>query len=210
MTSVEVRTALEKELLEKLKQAASPHATVKASKNKLGLFVSKQKCGEIYVQHLRNADGYYAGLEIYACEALDFCVGQSPPYPSRLLNSSFLSKISLSEATKQFGDESGGTIRTPAPEAIRATATKIYARLLEFYLPAAENGLLGTPSLIDDVVAAPDNYAYPFLTALFVARKNNLGMDSVPFKKVLGTKAIFGNKQFDLALASRILEADGA
>lgn len=210
MTSVEVRTALEKALLENLKQAASPHATVKASKNKLGLFVSKQKCGEIYIQHLRNADGYYAGLEIYACEALDFCVGQSPPYPSRLLNASFLSKSSLSETSKRFGDESGGIVRTPAPDAIHATAEKIYARLLQLYLPAAENCILGTPSLIDDVVAAPDNYAYPFLTALFVARKNNLGMDSVPFKKVLGTKAIFGNKQFDLALAGRILEADGA
>ncbi|WP_185823560.1 hypothetical protein [Xanthomonas sp. GW] len=93
--STEVRKALEKELLAAFALTASSHPNLKASKNKLSLFSSNQKLGEIYVQHLRTADGYYAGIERYTCEAMDFCTMQQPPYPSRLLNSSFMSQSSL-------------------------------------------------------------------------------------------------------------------
>lgn len=203
--SIEIRKSLEVELLAELKKITSSHLDLKASKNKLGLLSSKEKLGEIYIQHLTKADGYYAGLEIYTCEAFSFCINKSPPYQSRLLNSSFLSKSSLSEETKQFGDELGGIIRTPSPDEISATVKKINERLMKFYLSKAENGILGTPSLIDDVLAEPDNYAYPFLTALFAAQKNDLSLDSDVFRKVLATKSIFGNKQFDLALANKIL-----
>jgi hypothetical protein len=203
--SIEIRKSLEEELLAELKKITSPHLDLKASKNKLCLLISKEKCGEIYIQHLTKSDGYYAGLEVYTCEAFSFCINQSPPYQSRLLNSSFLSKSSLSEETKQFGDELGGIIRTPPPDEINETVQKINERLIKFYLSKAENCILGTPSLIDDVLAEPDNYAYPFLAALFAAQKNDLSLDSDVFKKVLATKSIFGNKQFDLALANKIL-----
>lgn len=204
--SIEIRKSLEVELLAELKKTTSSHLDLKASKNKLGLIASKEKLGEIYIQHLTKADGYYAGLEVYTCEAFSFCINQSPPYQSRLLNSSFLSKSSLSEETKQFGDELGGIIRTPSPDEISTAVKRINERLIKFYLSKAENCTLGTPSLIYDVLAEPDNYAYPFLTALFAAQKNDLSLDSDLFKKVLATKSIFGNKQFDLALANQILE----
>lgn len=203
--SLEVRKNVEVELLASLKQITSPHLELKAGKKKLGLLVAKEKLGEIYVQHLTKADGYYAGMEIYICEAFSFCKNQSPPYQSRLLNTSFLSKSSLSEETKQFGDELGGIIRTPASQDISTAAKKISERLKLFFLSKAENCVLGTTLLIDDVLAEPDNYAFPFLTILFAAHKNNLRLDSELLKKVIATKSIFGNRQFDLALASKIL-----
>lgn len=203
--SMEIRKHLEVELLAALKQTTSPHLDLKASKNKLGLLAAKEKFGEIYVQHLTKADGYYAGLEIHTCEAFSFCKEQSPPYESRLLNASFLSKSSLSEEAKQFGDELGGIIRTPSPQAISATVKKISERLEKFFLPKAEHGVLGSPALFDDVLAEPDNYAFPFLTIVFAAHKNNLSLDSDVLKKALATKSIFGNKQFDLALAKNLL-----
>lgn len=203
--SQETRKNVEVELLEALKQTTSPHLGLKASKNKLSLFLAKERLGEVYVQHLTKADGYYAGLEIYTCEAFSFCKEQSPPYESRLLNASFLSKSSLSEEAKQFGDELGGIIRTPSPQAISATVQKISERLEKFYLSKAEHCILGTPSLIDDVLAEPDSYAFPFLTVLFAAHKNNLSLDSNVVKKALATKSILGNKQFDLALATKLL-----
>lgn len=204
--SQEVRKNVEVELLARLKQITSPHLDLKAGKNKLGLLVAKEKFGEIYVQHLTKADGYYAGMEIYICEAYSFCKNQSPPYQSRLLNTSFLSKSSLSEETKQFGDELGGIIRTPAPQDISTAVEKINDRIKLFYLSKAENCILGTTSLIDDVLTEPDNYAFPFLTILFVAHKNNLKLESELLKKAFATKSIYGNKQFDLALASKILD----
>jgi len=204
--STEVRKALEKELLAAFALTASSHPNLKASKNKLSLFSSNQKLGEIYVQHLRTADGYYAGIELHTCEAMDFCTMQQPPYPSRLLNSSFMSQSSLSEQTKQFGDEIGGIIRTPLPQEIGATAAKIDDRIMKFYLPKAENCILGTQALIADVMAEPDNYAYPLLTGVFAARKNKLDLNSPICKELLNTKAVFGDKRFDLALAKEILE----
>ncbi|WP_434654365.1 hypothetical protein J3P96_27070 [Pseudomonas sp. R3-56] len=203
--SQEIRKNVEVELLATLKNTTSPHLDLKASKNKIGLFKAKEKLGEIYIQHLTKADGYYAGLEIHACEAFSFCKEQSPPYQSRLLNASFLSKSSLSEETKQFGDELGGIIRTPSPQTLSATVNKISERLEKFYLSKAEHCILGMPALIDDVLAEPDNYAFPFLTILFAAQKNGLGLDSDVLKKALATKSIFGNKQFDLALANKLL-----
>jgi len=204
--STEVRKTLEKELQAAFALTASSHPNLKASKNKLGLFSSNQKLGEIYIQHLRTADGYYAGIELYTCEALDFCTMQQPPYPSRLLNSSFMSQSSLSEQTKQFGDELGGVIRTPPPQEISATTAKINDRIAKFYLPKAENCILGTHALIADVIAEPDSYAYPLLTGLFAARKNKLDLNSLICKELLNTKAVFGDKRFDLALAKEILK----
>lgn len=203
--SLEIRKDVEAQLLAALKQIASPHLDLKAGKNKLGLLVSKEKLGEIYVQHLNKADGYYAGMEIFTCEAFTFCKDQAPPYESRLLNASFLSKSSLSEDKKEFGDELGGIIRTPAPNEVSATVSKITERLTKTYLTKAENCILGTPSLIDDVLAEPDNYAFPFLTILFAAQKHELSLDSQVLKKAFATKSIFGNKQFDLALANKLL-----
>ncbi|WP_301281592.1 hypothetical protein [Pseudomonas kilonensis] len=60
--SMEIRKHLEVELLAALKQTTSAHLDLKASKNKLGLLADKEKLGEIYVQNLTKADGYYAGL----------------------------------------------------------------------------------------------------------------------------------------------------
>ncbi|MBB4813346.1 MULTISPECIES: hypothetical protein [Pseudomonas] len=203
--SLEVRKNMEVELLAALKQITSPHFNLKASKNKISLLAEKEKFGEIYLQHLTKADGYYAGMEIYTCEAFSFCKNQSPPYQSRLFNTSFLSKSSLSEETKQFGDELGGIIKTPSAQDINATVKKISDRLSLYFLSKAENCILGTTKLIDDVLSEPDSYAFPFLTILFVAHKNNMSLDSDVMRKVLAMKSILGNKKFDLELANKIL-----
>jgi len=55
-------------------------------------------------------------------------------------------------------------------------------------------------------MAEPDNYAYPLLTGLFAARRNKLDLNSPICKELLNTKAVFGDKRFDLALAKEILK----
>ncbi|MGY2184430.1 hypothetical protein [Pseudomonas agarici] len=204
--NVEIRKELEKNLLLELKKITSVCFDLKVYKSKLCLLFSNEKYGEIYVQHLSKADGYYAGVELFKCEAMDFCISQSPPYSSQLMNSSFLSKSSLSEADKRFGDEIGGIIRTPTSHNIKSTAEKIQQRLIEFYLPDVEHCITSSLSLIDDILAAPDNYAYPFLAALFCAQKNGLSANSNYFQKILNHRKIFGNKRFDIALAQKILD----
>ncbi len=201
----DVRKELEKELLTGLKAITSSFVGLKASKNKIVLLDGFKKLGEIYIHYLTRADGYYAGVEISECDAMEFCLLQSPPYNSRLLNSSFLSKTSLSERGKEFGDEFGGIIRMPAPSEMNLTARKIEHRLTRFYLSRAENCLTGSLLLINDVLLSPDDYAFPFLTVLFAAKKNGLTLKDERFQRVLNAKKIFGNKYFDLALTEKIL-----
>jgi len=55
-------------------------------------------------------------------------------------------------------------------------------------------------------MAEPDNYAYPLLTGLFAARKNKLDLNSPICQALLNTKAVFGDKRFDLALAKKMLK----
>lgn len=203
--SINARKELEKYLPIEFGSVRSSCASLKSSKNKLALRGAGNSLAEIYIQYLAKADGYYAGLEVLKCEAMDFCMRQSPPYTSKLLNSSFLSKTSLSERDKEFGDEIGGIIRAPELLEVKSTARKIQQRLVEFYLPAAENCITGSLSLIDDILISPDNYAFPFLASLFCAQKNELALESDKFQKVLSTKKIFGNKKFDIALAQKIL-----
>lgn len=200
-----MRKELEKELLTGLKAITSSFVGLKASKNKIVLLDGVKRVGEIYIHYLTRADGYYAGLEILECDAMEFCLLQSPPYNSRLLNPSFLSKTSLSERDKEFGDEFGGIIRIPAPSEKTLTARKIKDRLTSFYLSRAENCLTGSLLLINDVLLSPDDYAFPFLTVLFAAKKNGLTFKDERFQRVLNAKKIFGNKNFDLALAEKIL-----
>ena len=77
---------------------------------------------------------------------------------------------------------------------------------MKFYLPKAKNCILSTQALIADVMAEPDNYAYPLLAGVFAARKNKLDLNSPICQALLNTKAVFGNKSFDLALAKEILK----
>lgn len=86
---------------------------VKASKGKILLMSEKIKSGQVYAQHLRTADGYYAAMEVYSCDAMDYCIGQKPRYETRLSNSSFLSSTSLSEASKNLAMKSTASLECP-------------------------------------------------------------------------------------------------
>lgn len=188
-----------------LKTLKLPGVDVKASKNKLAFSVSTRKLGLIYLQHLSRAQGYYAGIDIHACDAMDFCVAQNPPYASRLFNSSFFSQSSLSEPYKRFGDEIGGTLRTPSPEDAAVAVEKVRERLSRFYLPRAHRCICAPLELLDDILSEPDDYAFPFLSALYVAHKHQLAFNSAEFQRVVSCKKIMGNRVFDLPLAERLL-----
>ena len=114
---------------------------VKASKGKILLMSEKIKSGQVYVQHLRTADGYYAAMEVDSCDAMDFCIGQKPRYETRLSNSSFLSSTSLSEASKKLGDEIGGIIRMPDLADVPSVIEKIQRRLSNLFIAKAVHGV---------------------------------------------------------------------
>lgn len=199
------RTLFEALLTPALKTLVLPGLDVKASKNKLALSVGKRKLGQIYLQHLTKADGYYAGIDIHSCDAMDFCLEQNPPYASRLFNGSFFTQTSLSETDKRFGDEMGGILRTPSPEHAQAAVEKVRERLASFYAPVARHCIGAPLELLDDILKAPDDYAFPFLSALYVAQKHQLTFNSADFQRVVSRQKIMGNRDFDLGLAECLL-----
>lgn len=203
--NIDSRKAFEALLTPALKTLKLPGVDVKSSKNKLAFSVSTRKLGLIYLQHLSRAQGYYAGIDIHACDAMDFCVAQNPPYASRLFNSSFFSQSSLSEPYKRFGDEIGGTLRTPSPEDAAVAVEKVRERLGRFYLPRAHRCICAPLELLDDILSEPEDYAFPFLSALYVAHKHQLAFNSAEFQRVVSCKKIIGNRVFDLPLAERLL-----
>lgn len=203
--STEERKIFEALLTPALKSFELAGADVKASKNKIKISAEKRELGQIYLQHLTKADGYYAGIDIHSCDAMDFCLDQKPPYASRLLNSSFVSQNSLSETAKHFGDEIGGIVRTPSAENAPVAVEKVRERLSKFYLPLAQHCISAPLELVDDILSAPDDYAYPFLSALYVAHKHQIAFDSPFFQRVVKHKKILGNRDFDLKLAERLL-----
>jgi hypothetical protein len=196
----------EEHLFSMLKSLNVPEVDLKATKGKVYLMEKKTKLGLVYIQHLRRADGFYAGVEVYSCEAMNFCTGQKPPYETRLANASFLSSTSLSEDYKKFGDEIGGIVRVPDLAGIPSAVEKIETRLSDLYLSRAINGITAPLQLIKDVIEAPDDYAFPFLTALYVASKHGLCFNSDEFQEVVAQKNIYGKKQFDIELARNTLD----
>lgn len=198
----------ESSLVEAFKELRLAGASVKVSKNKIKFINKKGVVGQIYLQHVKKADGYYAGIEVYSCDAMDFCLEQKPPYASRLLNNSFFSQSSLSEVDKRFGDEFGGIIRTPSLKDVSSVVEKVKGRLAEFYLPVAQHCISSSIELIDDILSAPDDYAYPFLSALYVAHMHRLAFNSPEFQRVVNRKKILGNREFDLELAKRLLSIE--
>lgn len=202
------RKEFESLLATALKDICIAGADVKASKNKVRFRNKDGFSGQIYIQHLSKAGGYYAGIDISSCNTMNFCLDQKPPYASRLLNGSFLSQSSLSEKDKRFGDESGGVLRAPSLADAPSTVEKARDRLTKFYLPIVEHCISASPELICDIVGSPDDYAYPFLSALYAAHVNQLAFDSAEFRQVIDCRRIFGDRHFDLDLAGRLLAND--
>lgn len=59
------------------------------SKNTIKYKKGSEVIAEIYIQHLRNADGYYAGARAYSSEIENFCKEAAPPYKNNLSNPAF-------------------------------------------------------------------------------------------------------------------------
>ncbi|WP_321880666.1 hypothetical protein [Paraburkholderia bannensis] len=74
----------------------------------------------------------------------------------------------------------------------------------QHYIPYVENFLHMRLDAVDDVLSNPDYYQFPFLTALYAAKRNNFDICVFGISR-FSEKKLMGNPEFDRALAHRLL-----
>ena len=205
--SIELRKQFETELNNYLKENLTCYKNIKVLKNKINVngvgVVDAQ--GELSWGYLNNANGYFLSLSVDSIELNDFFNEITPPYKTNLMTNKTFYMNTLMEKFKLFATRIGGTVDLPVSEKERSkTCEWIYTKIKDIYLPRVINLIELKPKTIDDVIDNPGYYAYPFLTILYVIKKNNIPLDSLNMESIL-SKKIVGNKSFDKNLLDTYL-----
>lgn len=112
---------------------------------------------------------------------------------------------SMEHGFKSFSPNMGGTVDLPRNEDEREkTCEWIYTKVKDIYLPRVMNLIELKPETINDVIAHPEYYAYPFLTILYIIKKNNIPLSELNMESIL-SKKVSGNRSFDKNLLDTYL-----
>ncbi|MDX5630941.1 MULTISPECIES: hypothetical protein [unclassified Brenneria] len=205
--SIELRKNFETELNIYLKENLTLTNYMKILKNRINI----NRIGDINVQgelswgYLNNANGYFLSLSIDSIELNDFFNEIAPPYKSNLLTDNTFFMNTLMEKFKLFATKIGGTVDLPRnEEEISKTCEWIFTKIRDIYLPRVMNLIDLKSDAINDVIANPNYYAYPFLTILYIIKKNNIPLSDIDMDFIL-SKKITGNKLFDKNLLDTYL-----
>jgi hypothetical protein len=201
----EHRLYFEAELLKSLKSIASNFEGVVASKNKLKFKYKKKYVAEIFLDHLARVDSYVLCGMVYGGEIYECTLGFTPPYRSNLFNDGCLSFISSGEGTKRFSGDLGGAITTPSPPAAAEICIHIRAVLEDFYIPKILSCITPTERTVNDVITAPEQYAYPAVFIHCAVRIGGLYTARHEIEKALMSKKIVKDKSYDTSLLLDIL-----
>jgi hypothetical protein len=162
--------------------------------------------GSILLSYINGAQGYHLVLYAKSPEVDDFFAQIKPPYKSTLpwhTDPPTMSMLSVNEKDNYFAanfcSEAPDYSAIPCPISepeIQRTCEWLCAKIQQRYLPRVINVVNMTLAVIEDVIANPDDYAYPFLTILFAIKKHGLRAEDLDMEKILGEKFV-GDMQFD-------------
>ncbi|ECC9475163.1 hypothetical protein HM25_002482 [Salmonella enterica subsp. enterica serovar Carno] len=204
MTS-ELRKKFEAELQYYLKDKLSSSAFIKVIRNEVKLTVG-QVSGRIGFRFLNNAQGYILSESVSLPELRNFYNQVTPSYrPNFTTNFELVMNTSMEHGFKSFSPNMGGTVDLPRNEDEREkTCEWIYTKVKDIYLPRVMNLIELKPETINDVIAHPEYYAYPFLTILYIIKKNNIPLSELNMESIL-SKKVSGNRSFDKNLLDTYL-----
>ncbi len=175
-------------------------------KNKLGISIkSADGFAEINFVYVKWANGYYLTASADHKGFSEFFAESAVPYKSKFLARHNFFVTTLSEKTKKFANSSNGHAVIPAREEwIAEACTELVEKISQHYMPYVENFLHMRLDVVDDVLSNPDYYQFPFLTALYAAKRNNADIGVFGISR-FSEKKLMGNPEFDRALARRLL-----
>lgn len=206
--TAELRKFFEVELQNYLKSNFAFGSNVKYLKNEISIKKTKsnEASGDVGFRFLNNACGYtlYTGAD--SPELIDFFNKVNPPYRSNKPEGIvYAMNTSMEHGFKSFSPNMGGTVDLPKNEEDRKKACEwIYAKVKDIYLPRVMNLIELKPETINDVIAHPEYYAYPFLTILYIIKKNNIPLSELNMETIL-SKKVSGNRSFDKNLLDTYL-----
>ncbi|HAV1239757.1 TPA: hypothetical protein JGU28_004542 [Salmonella enterica] len=204
----ELRKLFEVELHNYLKGNFVCGSNVKFLKNEISIKKTKdnEASGDVGFRFLNNARGYILYTGVNSPELISFFNEVNPPYRSNKPEGIvYAMSTSMEHGFKSFSPNIGGTVDLPINEEGRKKACEwIYTKVRDVYLPRVINLIELKPEAIKDIVLFPNYYAYPFLTILYIIKKNNIPLSELNIESIL-SKKILGNKSFDKNLLDAYL-----
>ncbi|RAW87457.1 hypothetical protein [Photorhabdus laumondii] len=206
--TIELRKLFEIDLQNYLKSNFNLDSNVKFLKNEISIKKTKNNAssGDIGFRFLNNAHGYILYTGVNSPELLHFFKEVNPPYRSnKPENVVYSMNTSMENGFKSFSPTMRGTVDLPRNEEERKkTCEWIYTKVRDIYLPRTMNLIEIKPDAIKDITSFPDYYAYPFLTILYIIKKNNILLSDLDIESIFN-KNITGNKSFDKNLLDTYL-----
>ncbi|EIX6434131.1 hypothetical protein MKU92_003074 [Salmonella enterica] len=198
--TVELRKLFESELNGYLKGKFDFCSNVKYLKNEISIkkTASNESSGDVGFRFLNTSHGYILYTGVDSPELLRFFNEINPPYKSNKPEGIvYAMNTSMEVGFKSFSPSMKGTVDLPKNEDERKKACEwIYTKVRDVYLPRVMNLIELKPEAIEDVISFPDYYAYPFLTILYIIKKNNIPLSVLNIESIF-SKKILGNKSFD-------------
>ncbi|VWC64830.1 hypothetical protein BLA9940_03592 [Burkholderia aenigmatica] len=194
--NVELKKIFEKRLQEVLTENIC-ESGVKVSRGEILVGQEEEGRGRIGFRFLKNANGYILSASADSRELQDFYKNSNPPYKSKIPTGFVLAMNTSMETVKLFSPNIGGAVDFPRNQMeVEPTCRWICEKVANIYLPRVIDVVGGKPGLIRDVMENPGYYSYPFLTIVFAAKKNGIGLGELDVDFILGKK-ISVNKSFD-------------
>ncbi|MBN3826831.1 hypothetical protein G3O00_24860 [Burkholderia sp. Ac-20384] len=194
--SVELKKFFEKRLQETIRENIG-ESGVKVSRGEILVGQEGEGSGRIGFRFLKNANGYILSAAADSRELQDFYKNSNPPYKPKIPTGLVFAMNTSMETVKSFSPNVGGAVDLPRNEMeVESTCRWICEKVANIYLPRMVNVVGGKPGLIRDVMENPGYYSYPFLTIVFAAKKNGIGVGELDVDFILSKKISF-NKSFD-------------
>ncbi|MGY4728280.1 hypothetical protein [Burkholderia pyrrocinia] len=194
--SYELKKMFEGRLRETLKENISGIG-IKVSRGEILVDREGGGNGRIGFRFLKNANGYILSAAADSRDLQGFYKKSNPPYKPKMPTGLVLAMNTSMETVKSFSPNVGGVVDLPRDEAeIESACRWICKKVESIYLPRMINVVEIKSGLIRDVMDNPNYYSYPFLTIVFAAKRNGVGLDGLDVDYLLGKK-VSANKSFD-------------
>ncbi|MGC3023588.1 hypothetical protein ACPUER_00275 [Burkholderia sp. DN3021] len=201
---VELKKIFEKRLQETLKENIG-ESGIKVSRSEIIVDREGVGNGRIGFRFLKNSNGYILSAAGDSSDLQGFYKNSNPPYKPKIPTGLVFAMNTSMEKVKSFSPNIGGAVDLPRDEVgIESTCRWMCEKVVNIYLPRVVNVVEVKSGLVWDVMDNPNYYSYPFLTIIFAAKRNGIGLDGLDVDYLLRGK-VSGNKSFDENIMKRYL-----
>lgn len=201
------KSEFESVLLSVLRDRFSEKSSVTVRKNLSISIKTLSGKAELNLVYVKWAHGYYlvgfadhGGLREFIAKCMI-------PYKPRSLSGHQYCFSTLSEKGKIFANSSNGHFEIPSrSEWVGDACDEIANKIAGIYFPRLENMLNLDLNVIDIARSEPGDFSYPLVTALYVAKSNDLSASEFDVEKFVKAKAS-GDVEYDKNLVESNLRS---